>query len=171
MNFKRTVGPLLVVVATVTAWAAVAATTAPIASTTTATVPAGKHWRHHGSMLVGLTLRATKQLNLTSDQQQQIKTILATARSQHKQAAAQSLDMSVLGNPGDPNYSSAVQSAKSLAAERLQNQIELQSQIYNVLTKEQKAQLPQVLAAMKAKAEQRRAAWQQQHSTPASGTN
>jgi hypothetical protein len=37
-----------------------------------------------------------------------------------------------------------------------------------VLTADQKARLPQVLADMKTKAEARRAAWQQQH--PAAGT-
>jgi len=51
----------------------------------------------------------------------------------------------------------------------LQNQVELQSQIYNVLTADQKAKLPQVLADMKSKAEARRAAWQQQHGAAATG--
>ena len=34
-------------------------------------------WRHHrgGGMLLGMTLRATKQLNLTADQQASIKSI------------------------------------------------------------------------------------------------
>ncbi len=176
MNFKRTLAPLLIVAAIVSGGAAIAAAAATTTTTpsTTTTTPSGRHhWHHHGSMLVGMTLRATKQLNLTTEQQAQIKTILATARSQHKQAAGQTLDMSVLGNPGDPNYASAVQSAKSMAATRLQNEMELQGQIYNVLTKEQKAQLPQVLATMKAQAAQRRAAWQQQHaaSSTSSGTN
>ncbi len=37
-----------------------------------------------------------------------------------------------------------------------------------MLTAQQKAQLPTVLAAMKAKAQERRAAWEQKHAT---GTN
>ena len=164
MKLNRTLG-LLIVAASVGIGAAVAA--APPASTTTTTATstptAGKHWHHHrGSMLVGTMLRATHQLNLTAEQQQTIKGILSSARAQHEKAGAASLDMTVLANPGDPNYATALQTAKSRLATRLQNEIELQGQIYNVLTAEQKAQLPQVLAGMKAKAQERRAAWQQQ---------
>lgn len=166
MKLKRTMG-LLIVAASVGIGGAVAtAATTSTATTTEATAPAaGKHWhRHHGGMLVGVMLRATHQLNLTPEQQQQIKGILSAARSQHAQAAgAAPMDMTVLGNPGDPNYATAVQSAKSRLAARMQTEIELQGQIYNVLTAQQKQQLPQVLASMKAKAQQRRAAWQQQH--------
>ena len=46
---------------------------------------------------------------------------------------------------------------------------EIQGQIYNVLTAQQKAQLPTVLASMKAQAAQRRAAWEQKHATGTSG--
>jgi Spy/CpxP family protein refolding chaperone len=118
--------------------------------------------------MVGMTLRATKQLNLTADQQASIKTILTTARTQAKAAHASGeapVDMAVLGNPGDPNYATALQSAKTLAATHIQNESELQSQIYNVLTPAQKAQLPTVLASMKAQAQQRRAVWEQRHAT------
>ena len=128
-------------------------------------------------MLVGVMLRATRQLNLTSDQQASIKSILTTARAQHQSQAAAgtaAVDMMTLANPGDPNYATALQNAKTKAAARLQNEVELQSQIYNVLTADQKAKLPQVLADMKSKFEARRAAWQQQHgatSTGAAGSN
>ena len=74
-----------------------------------------------------------------------------------------------LANPGDPNYAAALQNAKAQAATRLQNEVEVQSQIYNVLTADQKAKLPQVLADMKSKFEARRAAWQQQHGAASSG--
>ena len=77
--------------------------------------------------------------------------------------------MTVLANPGDPNYATALQSAKTLASTRIQNQSELQGQIYNVLTAQQKAQLPTVLASMKAQAAQRRAAWEQKHATGTAG--
>jgi Spy/CpxP family protein refolding chaperone len=141
-------------------------------STATTTAPAEGHhqghgWHgHHGGLLLGVTLRATKQLNLTAEQQASIKTILSNARTQAKAARASnqsSLDMSVLGNPGDPNYATALQSAKALAASRIQTESELQGQIYNVLTAQQKAQLPAVLASMKEQAAQRRAAWEQRH--------
>src|SRR5882724_4054108 len=180
MKLNRTLGLLLVATATVGAGAAVAAvsTTPTTAATTTSTAPApgGKHWHHrHGGMLVGVMLRATRQLNLTADQETSIKGILSTARAQHHSAAGTpAIDMLTLANPGDPNYATALQSAKTAAATRLQSQVELQGQIYNVLTADQKAKLPQVLADMKTKAEARRAAWQQQHgaaSTGAAGSN
>jgi periplasmic protein CpxP/Spy len=178
MKLNRTLGLLIVATATVGAGAAVAAATTAATTTTattTATTPApgGMHWHHrHGGMLVGGLLRATRQLNLTEQQQTQIKGILSTARSQHQAAAAagtNAVDMTVLANPGDPNYATALQTAKSRFEARMQSQAELQSQIYNVLTADQKAKLPTVLATMKAQAEQRRAAWQAQH--PAAGSN
>jgi Spy/CpxP family protein refolding chaperone len=143
-------------------------TSAQTATTPSTTAPAeGHHWHgHRGGMLLGLTLRATKQLNLTADQQESIKTILSNARTQAKaarEAAGSQLDITVLGNPGDPNYATALQSAKTLAANRIQTESELQGQIYNVLTAQQKAQLPTVLASMKAQAAARRAAWEQKH--------
>jgi Spy/CpxP family protein refolding chaperone len=178
MKLNRTLGLLLVATATVGAGAAVAAvstTTTPSATTTTSTAPAtgGKHWHHGhrgGGMLVGVMLRATRQLNLTPDQEASIKNILSTARAQHQAAAGSGgVDLMTLANPGDPNYAAALQNAKAAAATRLQNEVELQSQIYNVLTADQKAKLPQVLADMKSKFEARRAAWQQQHGAASSG--
>ena len=61
--------------------------------------------------------------------------------------------MTALANPGDPNYATALQSAKTFASTRIQQESELQGQIYNVLTAQQKAQLPTVLASMKAQAQ------------------
>ncbi|MBS0420772.1 MAG: Spy/CpxP family protein refolding chaperone [Proteobacteria bacterium] len=178
MKLNRTLGLLLIATATVGAGAAVAAvsTTNTSVSATTAGnagAPAGKHWHHGhrgGGMLVGVMLRATRQLNLTADQQASIKSIMSNARAQHQAAAGTAgVDMMTLANPGDPNYATALQNAKAAAAARLQNQVELQSQIYNVLTPDQKAKLPQVLADMKSKFEARRAAWQQQHGAATAG--
>lgn len=173
MKLNRNVGLLVLAAASIAVGGAVgvasAQTTAPAATTNTAP-PAGHHmWhRHHGGMLVGMTLRATRQLNLTADQQASIKSILENAHAQAKAARASGeapVDMAVLANPGDPNYATALQSAKTLASNRIQTESELQGQIYNVLTAEQKAQLPTVLASMKAQAAQRRANWEQKHAT------
>jgi Spy/CpxP family protein refolding chaperone len=179
MKLNRTLGLLLVATATVGAGTAVAAatatSTAPATTATTAPAPGGRHGHHrHGGMLVGVMLRATRQLNLTSDQQTTIKGILSNARSQHQaNAGSAGIDLLTLTNPGDPNYAAALQNAKMAAANRFQSQVQLQGQIYNVLTADQKAKLPQVLADMKSKAEQRRAAWSQQHGTEpgAAGSN
>jgi Spy/CpxP family protein refolding chaperone len=175
MKLNRTLGLLLVASATVGAGAAVAAaaTTSTSAATTAATAPApgGGHRHHrHGGMLVGVMLRAAHQLNLTADQQTTIKGILSSARAQHQAAAGTaSVDLMTLANPGDPNYAAALQNARTAAANRLQSQVDLEGRIYNVLTADQKAKLPQVLADMKTKAQQRRAAWQQQHEAGATG--
>ena len=177
MKFNRNVGLLVLAMASISTAAGIASaqTTTPSTTTTTTAPATGHKWhRHHGGFLLGMTLRATKQLNLTADQQASIKTILSTARAQAKAAhaaSASSVDMSVLGNPGDANYATALQSAKSLASTRIQNESEIQGQIYNVLTAQQKAQLPTVLASMKAQAAQRRAAWEQKHATGATGAS
>ena len=179
MKLNRTLGLLLAAAATVGAGAAVAAaavststaaSTAPSAAVTTP-APGGRHWHHRqGGMLVGVMLRATRQLNLTADQQTAIKGILSTARAQHLATAGTAgVDLVALGNPGDPNYATALQNAKTAAANRLQKEVDLQGQIYNVLTADQKAKLPQVLADMQSKAEQRRAAWAQQHGAQTEG--
>jgi len=182
MKLNRTLGLLLVAAATVGAGAATAAanstsaaeSAAPSTASTTP-APGGRHWHHrHGGMLVGVMLRATHQLNLTTDQQAAIKDILSSARAQHQADAGNAgVDLLTLANPGDPNYAAALQNAKTAAANRLQKEVQLQGQIYNVLTPDQKAKLPQVLADMKTKAEQRRAAWSQRHATQTegSGTN
>ncbi len=180
MKLNRTLSLLLVAAATVGAGAAVAeaatTSTAPAATTATAPATGGRHWHRHGGMLVGMMLRATRQLNLTPDQQASIKSILSNARAQHKAAATtgnSAVDMTTLANPGDPNYATALQSAKAAAEARFQSQVDLQGQIYNVLTADQKAKLPQVLADMKAQAQQRRAEWLQQHpaGSNAAGSN
>jgi len=175
MKLNRTLSLLLVATATVGTGAAVAAagtTTTPSATTTTAPAPGGKHWHHWhrgGGMFVGVMLRATRQLNLTADQEASIKSILSNARAQRQaDAGTAPIDMMTLANPGDPNYATALQSAKAAAAARLQDEVQVQGQIYNVLTADQKARLPQVLADMKTRFEARRATWQQQHGAAAS---
>jgi Spy/CpxP family protein refolding chaperone len=100
--------------------------------------------------------RALKQLNLSDDQKQQIKSLVSAERQAFRSQAA--ADLSVLANPADPNYASALQGVKDRAAARIQHWSDVQLQIFNILTPEQKAQLPQVLSAMQARNAQRRAA-------------
>ena len=178
MKFNRNVGLLVLAMASIGTAAGVASaqtTTTPSTTTTTTTAPATGHkWHghHHGGFLLGTTLRATKQLNLTAEQQASIKTILSTARAQAKAAhaaGASTVDMTALANPGDANYATALQTAKTASATRIQNESEIQGQIYNVLTAAQKAQLPTVLASMQAQAAARRAAWEQKHAASTTG--
>jgi Spy/CpxP family protein refolding chaperone len=177
MKFNRNVGLLVLAMASIGTAAGVASaqTTTPSTTTTTTAPATGHKWHghHHGGFMLGMTLRATKQLNLTADQQASIKTILTTARAQakaaHAAAGTSTVDMSVLANPGDANYATALQTAKTASATRIQNESEIQGQIYNVLTAAQKAQLPTVLASMKAQAAARRAAWEQKHAASTTG--
>jgi len=138
--------------------------TAPTAGAASSSTAPGAPWRHRhfgrgpGSFMLGTLLRATQQLNLSSDQQAQIKSILTMARSQTRAQGGQgAVDIAVLGNPADSNYATAVQTAKASAANRIQLESEVQGQVYNVLTTEQKTQLPGVLAGIKAKMAARRA--------------
>ena len=173
MKLNRHVSLWVLAIASIGTAAGIASaqsTTSTPSTSATTTAPAGGHrWHgHRGGFLLGMTLRATKQLNLTADQQASIKQILSTAHAQAKAAHAAGqapVDMTVLANPGDPNYATALQSAKTLAANRIQSESEIQGQIYNVLTAQQKAQLPTILASMKAEAAQRRATWEQKHAT------
>ena len=170
MKLNRNIGLLIVALAAVGGAAGIAAaqtSTSSAASSTTTTPATGHKWhRHHGGFMLGMTLRATKQLNLTAEQQASIKSILTSARAEAKAAhsAGQApFDMSVLGNPGDANYANALQSAKTFAAARIQKESELQAKIYDVLTPAQKAQLPTVLASIKAQGAARRASWESRH--------
>ncbi len=129
------------------------------------------HWHHaRGALFVGTLLRATRQLNLTTDQKQSIRTLLSQARSQLRSGGG-APDMTVIGNPGDANFATAVQSLQSRASSRIEQQSELASNIYNVLTPQQKQQLPTVLASIQAKLAQRRAAWQARHSASTTSSN
>jgi Spy/CpxP family protein refolding chaperone len=119
------------------------------------------HFRHFGGApFVGSLLRATQQLNLLPQQQASIKAILAGARPAHQPAAqTPHPGLTVLGNPGDPAYASAVQGAQTSAATRIQKEVALAGQIYAVLSPQQVQQLPAVLASIQAKEQARRAAW------------
>jgi len=141
---------------------------------TTAGAPAatGRHWhRAHGSMLLGTMLRATRQLNLTPQQKQSIRTLLTQARNENKSNAAAAPDVTVLGNPGDAGYATAVQNMQTRAASRIQLESALAANIYkNVLTDAQRQALPGVLADMKTQMQQRRANWLQQHPAANAGS-
>jgi Spy/CpxP family protein refolding chaperone len=114
-------------------------------------------------------LAAFRQLNLTPVQREQARTILFNANESERMkrateqqagAAQQALDnFSVLANPGDPNYARAVQQLKTRATQRAQDSIQLatdtQQKLYNLLTADQKAQLPKVLDDIKTRAQQR----------------
>jgi Spy/CpxP family protein refolding chaperone len=162
-------GPYAVLVAALLSLGFGSGAVAQNALTSSSGTAASPHMHWHGArgaMLVRTLLRATRQLDLSADQKQTIKTLISQARSERTLVSG-APDITVLGNPGHENYSSAVQSLQSNASSRIQRESELASSIYNVLTTEQKQQLPSVLAGMKAQMQARRAAWQARRASSA----
>jgi Spy/CpxP family protein refolding chaperone len=160
---KSTIQRALLAVA-VAALGAGAVGTAAAQSTSSAPNAAPPHHghfhRHFGGRFVGTLLQATKQLNLTTQQQASIKLILQNAHQKHQPGTApQGPSMTVLGNPADPNFAAAVQNEQSRAQVRIQQETTLAGQIYGVLTPPQQQQLPTVLASLQAKADAQRAQW------------
>jgi len=108
MKLNRHVSLCVVAVAGIGAAASIASaqstTTAPSTDTTTTAPAGGHHWHghHRGGFLLGMTLRATKQLNLTADQQASIKQILSNARAQAKAAHASGGGTRSLVSPDPP---------------------------------------------------------------------
>ncbi|HXN10293.1 MAG TPA: hypothetical protein VN859_03565 [Steroidobacteraceae bacterium] len=124
--------------------------------------PPAWHRHHHPELMPGGGLLiALRQLDLSPAQQQQVRTILKTARGQFApdRAAAQSQFL-VLSNPGDPNYLAALQAAEQRATARIEQASKVEQQIYGVLTGPQQQALPGVLASLQAN----RRGWQ--HGTP-----
>lgn len=108
-----------------------------------------------GPFAGGGFMAALRQLNLTDQQKQSIKTLMGSARQQF-QPLLTDTDIAALSNPGDPNYAQAVRDAQAAASKRIEQFSNVEQQIYNLLTPDQKTQLPKVLADLKANREQRR---------------
>jgi Spy/CpxP family protein refolding chaperone len=164
---KSTIQRVLIAAAVATVGAGAVALAAAQTTPSSSAPGAGPHHGHRhfgGGRFVGTLLRATKQLNLTADQQSTIKTILKSAHSHQGGAQGQAADETVTGNPSDPRFAAAVQNAQTNAANRVQKESALAGQIYGVLTTTQKNQLPTVLASLKAQDQARRAAWAAKHS-------
>lgn len=131
---------------------------AVLADTPPADAPAPPAWHHAprpGMLFAGGLLHALRQLNLTPAQRQSVQSILATARQQLRDERGDpGADFTVLANPGDPNYATALKAAQDRAVARIQAVSQVEQQIYAVLTADQQAQLPTVLASMAANRKQ-----------------
>lgn len=116
----------------------------------------------------GAMMQVMHGLGLSDAQKQQIHALVASARGQWQAAQGSGLsDLPALGNPADPNHQAAVQSAKTRAAQRIQDWSDLEQQIYGVLTTEQRAKLPQLLTELQSRITARRSEWHsQQTATP-----
>ncbi len=115
--------------------------------------PPGPHaWNHRGP---GHLL---SKLDLSTEQKQQIKAIMASAHPQmqsvHEQIRANSLKLSQT-KPTDPNYASiaaaASQTHGSLSAQMMSQRAEVRAQVFKVLTPAQQTQLATLESEMQAK--------------------
>jgi Spy/CpxP family protein refolding chaperone len=122
--------------------------------------------------------RMGDQLGLSAEQRQSIKAVFDAARPQ-----MQSMHESMHSNieklrgtsPDDPNYANVVaqvsQSAAELASRMVTEGSQIRSQVYGLLTKEQKAKLPQIEAQMKDEAHQRFQHHRPPSAAPSSGSS
>lgn len=115
------------------------------------------HGRGHGRGMRGPFTGALRQLDLSAEQKQSIKSVMQEAG---QQAAvdwqANQANMAILANPGDPGYAAAVAQAKVNAAAMIQRRSDVAVQIYAMLSPEQQAKLPAVISDMQANMQQRR---------------
>jgi Spy/CpxP family protein refolding chaperone len=116
----------------------------------TAAPQGGWHHHHHGGMLLS-------KLNLTPEQQAQVKTIMANAGPQMKSifqemhANSQKLQAT---QPSDANYAAVVaqvtQANGSLHSQMITQRESVRAQIYKILTPEQRMQLATLQAQRQA---------------------
>ncbi len=115
----------------------------------------GGHGPHGGAPLMG-TLR---QLDLTAEQKQNVRSVFETTKQQRaalrdQQRSNRTALASTL--PDNPEYPALIAARKKLAADAIQQSSDTQTQVYALLTAEQKAQIPQLLAERQARREQQR---------------
>ena len=127
--------------------------------------PAELHWQgghRHGGLRHMLA-----QLDLTADQQAQVRSILVQAKPQFQALMASSRanreSLASTAPTDHPAYDTLLAASKANAASRIQLRSDVWSQVYAVLTPAQQAQVPGLVAAEKAARDARRAAWQSQH--------
>jgi Spy/CpxP family protein refolding chaperone len=135
---------------------------------------AGMHerMRGHGAAPLMGTLR---QLGLTEAQQQSVRSIIDGSSAQRAALRDQrriNTESRASTLPDDPNYPALIESQKRLASDAIQQRSDVLTQIYSVLTPQQQAQVPQLLADRKARMEQRRQArlekWRSRHESSGS---
>jgi Spy/CpxP family protein refolding chaperone len=125
--------------------------------------PGGWHGHHGGAGME--FMHVLKQLNLSPEQKTQVKSIMESARPQFQalgDSMRQNHEAMLSTAPTDASYPALLQKAKENAAARIDQMHAVHQQIYSVLTPEQQAKIPSIVAADKAK-------WQANHA-PVGGT-
>jgi Spy/CpxP family protein refolding chaperone len=132
-----------------------------------ATVPHAGHV--HAGGPAGHFMHLLEQLNLTPEQQTQVDSIIAAAKPQFQTLRASgqtALEALAVTAPTDPTYPAVLAAAKASAAAHIQQMSDVKSQVYAILTPAQQAQIPQIVAAEKAKWTARKSEWRTQHGQP-----
>jgi Spy/CpxP family protein refolding chaperone len=97
-------------------------------------------------------------LDLSEAQRDKVHALL---REEHEKmgpaAEGPAGDFVALGNPGDPKHAAAVEAAKQRAVAHVQHFAELEQKVYALLTPEQQARLPALLADEQKRLQERRA--------------
>ena len=139
--------------------------------------PGSGGWHRHGHPGMGGGfdggfMAALHELNLSDTQKQSIHSIMSAARTSLQSAhAAPSAAMQAFATalPDDPNYpqlvANAIQQSQQMAAQHIQHMSDIRTQVYAVLSADQKKQLPALLTKIAAERQQK---WQQQPA-PADG--
>jgi len=121
---------------------------APAAAPTPAMHPAHHYPRAHPFM------RILHQLDLTADQKSKIYAIYETGRPNMEsleKSTRSNLEQLMSTPPGDAAYATLSETAKSNALAHIQLITDIQAQMYAVLTSEQQAKIPGIVAAEQAK--------------------
>jgi Spy/CpxP family protein refolding chaperone len=113
--------------------------------------------------------RTLEQLDLTPEQKLEIQALVEQARpGMHatKQSGHANRQQLLTVPPTDPAYPGLLEFAKSNAAEQIQHMSDLWSQVYAVLTEDQRARIPEVVATAATERDARRADRRMQHTKP-----
>jgi Spy/CpxP family protein refolding chaperone len=115
----------------------------------------------HGTMMGGPVMEFMHVLHGLELSDAQRDKVHALLREEHEKmgpaAEGPPADFVALGNPGDPKHAAAVEGAKQRAVEHVQHFAELEQKVYALLTPEQQARLPKLLADEQKQLQERRA--------------
>ena len=163
MNRLRSTVSVLLVTAALGTAATVSATSNPSAA---ASPPAHEHRdRYDGPG--GEFHQVLEQLDLTAEQKQKIQSIFAQAKPQLQalgQTSRANREQLATTPPTDPAYAGMIAAAKANAADHIQLTSDLWLQAYVTLTPAQQARIPGIVAAERAKWDERKANWRRDRS-------
>jgi Spy/CpxP family protein refolding chaperone len=126
-----------------------------VAAEPSATAPA---WHRPGAAMHALL----RHLDLTADQKGRIEAIHSAAKPRAealREASRANRDALATTPPTDPAYAGLIDQSKANAATAIQMRSDVWTQVYAVLTPEQRAKVPALMAAARAKHKARAEEW------------